>query len=414
MKPYKVRREDQTPQEQVISDSYYNSRYGFEAKPALLKRAKELGATRGVRIQQKDVDDFLSRQTVHSVKTRVRRSNFVPAPPARMEVQADIFQMGDDYALAVIDTFTKLLDIVPVPNTESETVAEGFLHIIQKRAFGIPDSVSTDGGSHFLGAFDRMCHYFDIKHVILRVFPRFVDRAIRTVRESFWQRRKGMDLTKWKKLLPDILSQYIERIHSGTGMAPQELLQHPEKDHTVFKKMIEQSNLSKKTVLEVGDQVRILSVENTWKASEEPDWSETLHVVLHVHHTNQGTLYDVSAHPHMLTRSSLLFVAKGGISANEMPDVGRPLEERTSLRQDTQARRYQEHLPMAIRILWHTPGKALRSANLLNMLGVPGFKNANDFFRLYPKYFTVEAPVVMLKNTVTHADGYRDGAALLS
>ena len=120
MKPYKVRREDQTPQEQVISDSYYNSWYGFEAKPALFKRAKELGATRGVRIQQKDVDDFLSRQTVHSVKTRVRRSNFVPAPPARMEVQADIFQMGDDYALAVIDTFTKLLDVVPIPNTKSE------------------------------------------------------------------------------------------------------------------------------------------------------------------------------------------------------------------------------------------------------------------------------------------------------
>jgi hypothetical protein len=259
-----------------------------------------------------------------------------------------------------------------------------------------------------------MCHYFDIKHVILRVFPRFVDRGIRSLREAFWQRRKGMDLTQWKRLLPDILNQYNERIHSGTGMAPEELLSHPEKDRQVFHKMIENSNLSRKKPLEPGDQVRILSVENTWKASEEPDWSETLHVVLHVHHTNQGTLYDVSAHSHMLTRSSLLFVAKGGISANEMPDVGRPLEERTSLRQETQARRYQEHLPMAIRILWHTPGKALRSANLLNMLGIVGFRNPNDFFRLFPKYFKVEAPVVMLKNTVTQADGYRDGASLLA
>lgn len=411
MKPYKVRREDQTPVDRIISDAYYNSRHGFEAKPALFKRAKEMGGS-DVRIQQKDVDDFLSRQTVHSVKTRVRRSNFVPAPPARMEVQADLFQMGDDYALAVIDTFTKLLDVVPIPNTESETVAEGFLHIIQKRAFGIPDSVSTDGGSHFMGAFDRMCHYFDIKHVIQRVFVRFVDRAIRTIRESFWQRRKGMDLTDWKKLLPDILSQYNERIHSGTGMAPQELLSHPEKDHTVFKKMIEDSNLSKKKPLEVGDQVRILSVENTWKASEEPDWSETLHVVLHVHHTNQGTLYDVSGHTHMLTRSSLLFVAKEGVSANEMPDVGRPLEERLSLKKDTQARRYQEYLPLAIRILWHTPGKAMRSVQLLNMIGA-NFKNANEFFRLFPKYFTVEPPATLLKRTVTHADGYRDGASLL-
>ena len=119
-------------------------------------------------------------------------------------------------------------------------------------------------------------------------------------------------------------------------------------------------------------------------------------------------------HNQRLTRSSLLFVAKEGVSANEMPDVGRPLDERISLKQETNARRYQEHLPMAIRILWHSPGKALRSANLLNMLGVAGFKNANEFFRLFPKYFKVEAPVVMLKNTVTHDDGYKDGATLLA
>ena len=413
MKPYKVRREDQTPQEQVISDSYYNSRHGFEAGPALHKRARELGATRGLTIRREDVDDFLRRQTVHSVKTRVRRSNFVPTPPARMQVQADIFQMGDDSALAVIDVFTKLLDIVPLENTESETVAEGFLEIIQKREFGIPDEVTTDGGTHFQGAFDRCCHYFSIKHIILRVYPRFVDRAIRSVREAFWDRRKGMDLTNWQRLLPDILDQYNERIHAGTGMAPKELAEHPEKDKQVFNRMLENANLSKKKPLEPGDQVRILSVENTWKASEEPAWSETLHVVLHVHHTSQGTLYDVSAHSHLLTRASLLFVAKGGISANEMHDSGRPLDERTTLKQDTQARRYQEHLPMAIRILWHSPGKALRSANLLNMLGIQ-YKNANDFFRLYPKYFKVDAPYVLLKRTVTQADGYRDGASLLS
>jgi hypothetical protein len=323
--------------------------------------------------------------------------------------------MGDDSALAVIDTFTKLLDIVPLPNTTAETVAEGFLHIIQKRAFGIPDSVSTDGGTHFLGAFDRMCHYFDISHKILRVFPRFVDRAIRTVREAFWQRRKGMDLTNWKELLPDILSQYNERIHSSTGMAPEELLSHPEKDHTVFKKMIEDSNLSKKKPLEVGDQVRILSVENTWKASEEPDWSETLHLVLHVHHTNQGTLYDVSGHNQMLTRSSLLFVAKEGVSANEMPDVGRPLSERTTMRQETQARKLQEHLPVAIRILWHSPNRALRSAALVEMLGLSGFRrNPNDFFRLFPRIFKVEPPTVSLQPGVTQADGYRDGASLVA
>jgi hypothetical protein len=178
--------------------------------------------------------------------------------------------------------------------------------------------------------------------------------------------------------------------------------------------MIEDSNLSRKKPLVPGDQVRILSVENTWKASEDPDWSETVHVVLHVHHTNQGTLYDVSGHNHMLTRSSLLFVAKEGVSANEMPDVGRPLEERLSLKHDTQARRYQEHLPLAIRILWGSPGKALRSSNLLNMLGVPGFKNANEFFRLFPKYFKVEAPVVMLKPSVRYEDGYKDGATLLA
>jgi hypothetical protein len=43
------------------------------------------------------------------------------------------------------------------------------------------------------------------EHIIQRVFVRFVDRFKRTVREAIWQRRKGMDLTKWKKLLPDIV-----------------------------------------------------------------------------------------------------------------------------------------------------------------------------------------------------------------
>jgi hypothetical protein len=47
------------------------------------------------------------------------------------------------------------------------------------------------------------------------------------------------------------------------------------------------------------------------------------------------------------------------------------------------------------------------------MLGIQ-YRNPNDFFRLFPKYLKVEAPYVMLQRTVTQADGFRDGATLLS
>jgi hypothetical protein len=303
--------------------------------------------------------------------------------------------------------------VVPIPSTESHSVARGFVHIIQKRAFGIPDSVSTDGGSHFLGDFDKMCEFFSIKHVILRVYPRFVDRFIRTVRDAFWMRRKGMDLRGWHLLLPEVLSQYNERIHAGTGMAPQKLLQEPAKDPEVFHRMVEDSNLSKKKPLEMGDQVRILNVEKEWKKSEAPTWSETLHVVLGVHHTSQGTLYDVSSHTQMLTRSSLLFVAKPGVSANEMPNVGRPLEERLTMRQEGLARKYKEHLPLAIRILWYSPGRRLKTQSLVTMIGVP-FKNGADFVRLYPRYLKQQGLFTTLTPGVREAEGYRSGADLLA
>ena len=49
------------------------------------------------------------------------------------------------------------MDIHPIPNKESKTIAEWFLSVIVKR-YGVPQKVRTDQGGEFGGAFHKLLH----------------------------------------------------------------------------------------------------------------------------------------------------------------------------------------------------------------------------------------------------------------
>ena len=87
------------------------------------------------------------------------------------------------------------------------------------------------------------------------------ERAIRTLKEALVRRLSaGVGRrNQWHLLLPDVLAQYNNRKHAGTGVAPNEAYDNPQKALKALRTMRRRvkRGAEAKPELQVGDQVRV-------------------------------------------------------------------------------------------------------------------------------------------------------------
>ena len=121
--------------ELIISNVYYDVEEGFGRVQSIYKRAKEKDPS----ITLDDVKRFMTKQPNQQIKG-YRGSNSYTAPFARFEYQIDIMVMAPlvknpevkieppkkqpKYALVVIDIFSKLANVVPTKENNSESVLD--------------------------------------------------------------------------------------------------------------------------------------------------------------------------------------------------------------------------------------------------------------------------------------------------
>ena len=98
---------------------------------------------------------------------------------------------------------------------------------------------------------------------------------------------------QWHLLLPDVLAQYNDRKHTGTGVTPNEAYDNPQKALKALRTM--QRNAKRgaepRPELKVGDQVRVrvkpIESRGSYRVTETA-WSERVYTISKVDYTNAG------------------------------------------------------------------------------------------------------------------------------
>lgn len=209
--------------ESVISKVYYDTNTGFGSIAKTHAAAKKIDPS----IKREHVKEFLDKQEIRQGKKRRGYNSFVPFAP-REEYQFDLADFGVSaekyrYAFVCIDSFSKMLDVVPIENKRPEECVRALNIVIEK--MHTPQYAYTDDGGEFKGAFEERLKYYFIEHIATRAHAPFAERVIRTLREGLSARLAASKTPKgyWWRFVDPVVKQYNETTHVTTGEAPNDI-----------------------------------------------------------------------------------------------------------------------------------------------------------------------------------------------
>jgi hypothetical protein len=294
--------------ERVISRIYYDVREGFGSIDATLRRARAVDPT----ITREDVRRFLNKQEVRQRKKPNRYNSFVPN--SRLDqIQIDLADFSSRgtthrYALVAIDSFTKEAAVVPIRDKMSETTAKALDTALDK--LGLPDSLVTDEGGEFQGAFARRLEYYSLRHQVLRTPPIFVERLIRTIKEKIDVRLRARGVHDWTTMLNAVVNQYNHTKHTTTGMTPLEA-REPENEDAVSQALTSHAKNNRKyDPIQVGDTVKVIRKPGKYSEFKAGfnNWSEKVYRVTGIRNEQGQSMYSLQDYPRALLRHELLKV----------------------------------------------------------------------------------------------------------
>ncbi len=209
--------------ESVISKVYYNVDTGFGSIAKTHASVKKIDPS----IKREHVKAFLDKQEIRQTQKRRGDNSFIPFAP-REEYQFDLADFGASaekyrYAFVCIDSFSKMLNVVPIESKRPEECARALNVVIEK--MHAPQYAYTDDGGEFKGPFEERLKYYSIEHIVTRAHASFAERVIRTLREGLNARLAGTKTPKtfWWKMLDPVVKQYNETPHVTTGEAPNDI-----------------------------------------------------------------------------------------------------------------------------------------------------------------------------------------------
>jgi transposase InsO family protein len=130
------------------------------------------------------------------------------------------------YAMIMVDSFTKLLEIELITQKDAKTVATTF-HNAWVCRYGLPTTIISDRGSEFMGEFHDYAESQNI--YISRTRPYHPqangkgEAAVKTAKKMLTIATDDFPAV-YPELLPDVKLAYMARFHSAVGSTPFQLL----------------------------------------------------------------------------------------------------------------------------------------------------------------------------------------------
>ena len=248
----------------IISNVYYDVEGGFGSVQETYKKSK----AKNPEITLDDVKKFMSKQPNKQIKG-YRGSNSYTAPFARFEYQIDIMVMSPltknpevkvpvangepKYALVVIDIFSKLADVIPMKENNSESVLDALKQAFNK--MGYPMSIYSDNDGAFQSVVKKFFEDEGIEHIITQTHANVAERFIRTMKNMIHDRVR-FNKAPWTSMLKPVLNKYNSSKHSSTNMTPKEA--HNDKNNLKVRVNLtmKENNKRKYPTIREGDEVR--------------------------------------------------------------------------------------------------------------------------------------------------------------
>lgn len=197
---------------------------------------KRVGLVYHWKNMRRDIENYV-RQCDSCQRNKIGKSNKIPmkitstASEPFEKIYMDIVvlpesECGNKYGLTVQDDLTRYLNIIPIANQESVTIARAFVeNIICK--FGTPLEVVTDRGTNFMSnLMKEVCKLLKIKKICTNAYhpqANLVERSnreLKTYLRQFVCNRPKM----WDQQIPYFLFEYNTAFNSSTGFSPYELI----------------------------------------------------------------------------------------------------------------------------------------------------------------------------------------------
>ena len=135
-------------------------------------------------------------------------------------------ERGNKYVLVCGDYFSKWMECIPIPNQESETIADALVEQVFSR-FGIPHELHSDQGRNFeSNVIKLVCQRFDINKTRTTPYHPQSDGLVERFNRSLLDGLSKVleKENRWDTLVPLICMQYRASIHKATGCTPSLLL----------------------------------------------------------------------------------------------------------------------------------------------------------------------------------------------
>ena len=285
----------------ILNKYYYDikSKTSFGNPRNLYKELKEIYPF----IKQKNIIDWLLKQKTYTIHRAIRKS-FKRNPIVSKNIDhtwnADLleapFPKYNDkcrFILIVIDNLSKFGWAKALQNKKSDVVKKAFVEILRdsKRK---PIIFCTDAGTEFTNrSLKKYLKYRKIKHLILRDQSKAVlaERFIRTIKEKIFKYLSFNKTKRYINVLNDILRNYNNTVHSGTKFKPSEV--NKLNEIKVYRNLYKLRTPSEKSVLQIGDRVRLALIRGPFAKGYLPNYTEEIFEIYRIYQTSPKHKYRV-------------------------------------------------------------------------------------------------------------------------
>ena len=191
----------------------------------------------------------------------------------------------------VLDVFSKYGWIVPLKDKKGETVAEAFKSIFKKGRK--PQHLWVDKGKEFYNK-----HVKDLleKHNVQMYSTEneekssVCERWNRTIKTKMWKQFTVQGDTQYLEMLPKILKQYNNTVHSSIKMSPTEASKKKNEGTVYYNLYGDTVQSSSKPKFKVGDRVRISKYKRkVFDKGYTPNWTEEVFIIDKIQYTDPIT-----------------------------------------------------------------------------------------------------------------------------
>ena len=195
------------------------------------------------------------------------------------------YNNGYTFLLLVIDTFSKYGYLIPLKNKKGETVADALKDIFKKRK---PGKLWTDKGKEFYNK--NVKDLVELYSTENEEKSSIAERWVRTIKEKMWKYFTDNNTYKYIDVLPDLVEDYNNTVHSSTKFTPKEASKK-KNELTVWRNLYpdryKKYNITPK--FSVGDEVRITKKKKVFEKGYTTRWTEEIFTITEIQNTNPVT-----------------------------------------------------------------------------------------------------------------------------